>query len=291
MVGVRLAYQSFYRTAAARRFLVWLQLRSGNRLVAAELGEEREDQDTVQLVETAEAEARQSRRVKSLDAFRGLSITIMVFVNYGGGSYYFFNHSPWNGLTVADLVFPWFIWIMGVSLAISTQSQLRNSLPRQRLVLRVIKRSLILVCLGLIINSSQPSDLRTLRLPGVLQRFGLTYLVVGLTESLLLPRQYPEQAGPLLELSSSGWQWLVAGLCLALYSLITFLLPVPGCPTGYLGPGGLSDNRTHFNCTGGAAARVDRAVFGLKHIYPHPTSHSIYQVTHSDSGQLRIKCV
>ena len=168
MVGVRLAYQSFYRTAAARRFLVWLQLRSGNRLVAAELGEEREDQDTVQLVETAEAEARQSRRVKSLDAFRGLSITIMVFVNYGGGSYYFFNHSPWNGLTVADLVFPWFIWIMGVSLAISTQSQLRNSLPRQRLVLRVVKRSLILVCLGLIINSSQPSDLRTLRLPGVL---------------------------------------------------------------------------------------------------------------------------
>ena len=50
----------------------------------------------------------------SLDTFRGLAITVMIFVNYGGGSYYFFNHSIWNGLTVADLVFPWFMWIMGV---------------------------------------------------------------------------------------------------------------------------------------------------------------------------------
>lgn len=54
-----------------------------------------------------------SSRVMSLDTFRGLSITIMIFVNYGGGGYWFFNHSLWDGLTVADLVFPWFIWIMG----------------------------------------------------------------------------------------------------------------------------------------------------------------------------------
>ena len=60
----------------------------------------------------------------SLDTFRGLAITVMIFVNYGGGSYYFFNHSIWNGLTVADLVFPWFMWIMGVrqvTYSISTQ--------------------------------------------------------------------------------------------------------------------------------------------------------------------------
>lgn len=54
----------------------------------------------------------------------------MIFVNYGGGGYWYFAHSPWNGLTVADLVFPWFLWIMGVSLAISIRSQLRNSLAR-----------------------------------------------------------------------------------------------------------------------------------------------------------------
>jgi heparan-alpha-glucosaminide N-acetyltransferase len=60
-----------------------------------------------------------NERLRSLDVFRGLALTIMIFVNYGGGGYFFFNHSVWNGLTVADLVFPWFIWIMGVSMAIS----------------------------------------------------------------------------------------------------------------------------------------------------------------------------
>ena len=55
-----------------------------------------------------------TQRVLSLDTFRGISIFIMIFVNYGGGGYWFFQHSPWDGLTVADLVFPWFIWIMGI---------------------------------------------------------------------------------------------------------------------------------------------------------------------------------
>ncbi|KTG44826.1 hypothetical protein cypCar_00013323 [Cyprinus carpio] len=47
-----------------------------------------------------------SSRLKSLDTFRGFSLTVMVFVNYGGGGYWLFQHAPWNGLTVADLVMP-----------------------------------------------------------------------------------------------------------------------------------------------------------------------------------------
>lgn len=50
-----------------------------------------------------------SGRVKSLDVFRGLAIILMIFVNYGGGQYSFFKHSVWNGLTIADLVFPWLV--------------------------------------------------------------------------------------------------------------------------------------------------------------------------------------
>ena len=61
--------------------------------------------------------------------------------------------AKWNGITVADLVFPWFMWIMGVSMAISIQSQLRNSMTRKRMVFNIAKRSLILFSLGLIINS------------------------------------------------------------------------------------------------------------------------------------------
>lgn len=66
-----------------------------------------------------------SKRLRSLDTFRGLSVTVMVFVNYGGGSYWFFQHSTWNGLTVADLVFPWFIFMMGVSMALSFKARAR----------------------------------------------------------------------------------------------------------------------------------------------------------------------
>ena len=46
-------------------------------------------------------------RFASLDTFRGVTITLMIFVNFSGGGYWFFRHSKWNGLTVADLVFPW----------------------------------------------------------------------------------------------------------------------------------------------------------------------------------------
>lgn len=47
------------------------------------------------------------QRLRSLDTFRGIALTIMIFVNYGGGGYWYFAHATWNGLTVADLVFPW----------------------------------------------------------------------------------------------------------------------------------------------------------------------------------------
>ena len=63
---------------------------------------------------------------------------------------------------------------------------------------------------------------------GVLQRFGLTYLVVGVTESQLMPRQFPDVITPLLDVTSSIMQWILAFICLGLHTLITFSLPVPG---------------------------------------------------------------
>ena len=53
-------------------------------------------------------------RIKSVDTFRGICIVIMIFVNYGGGGYWFFNHAVWYGVTIADLVFPWFMFLMGI---------------------------------------------------------------------------------------------------------------------------------------------------------------------------------
>ena len=187
-------------------------------------------------------------RLRSLDTFRGLAIMIMIFVNDGRGGYWFMEHATWNGLYVADIVFPWFIWIMGVCVPMSVRSAIRKETPVRAVVWAVTVRSVKLFLLGFILNTLGGwITLARLRVPGVLQRFGLTYVVVGVAESLLLPRQFPEQspAPPLLDLTSSCWQWLAAVLSLGLYTAVTLLLPVPGCPTGYLGPGGLADGGAH----------------------------------------------
>ncbi len=80
------------------------------------------------------------------------SLVIMIFVNYGGGGYWFFAHSKWNGLTVADLVFPWFVWIMGVSLVFSFSG--RSQDPLWRKLYQIVRRTVILFGLGLLLNSN-----------------------------------------------------------------------------------------------------------------------------------------
>ena len=84
-------------------------------------------------------------RSQSIDAFRGLCVLLMIFVNYGGAGLQLFQHAPWHGLTVADLVFPWFIYLMGCSISY------QKSKPLSHAVLRMIRMFL----LGLfIINKS-----------------------------------------------------------------------------------------------------------------------------------------
>ena len=68
-------------------------------------------------------------RIRALDTFRGLSLAWMIFVNYGGGAYWFFEHVSWNGLTVADLLMPWFMFMGGVSLELSFASRFRRNVP------------------------------------------------------------------------------------------------------------------------------------------------------------------
>ncbi|TRY61485.1 hypothetical protein TCAL_02163 [Tigriopus californicus] len=236
---------------------------------------------SVSLIQPLEARRRKPR-LRSLDAFRGLAIVIMIFVNYGGGHYWFFHHSPWNGLTVADLVFPWFMWIMGVSISLSTRSMLRNSLPRQTILFRIFKRSLALFLIGIFLNSDGHNDFRTLRIPGVLQRFAIAYMIVAVLEAFLMPREDAQVTGwryHFKDLTSAYGQWIIMSCILAAHTAIVFLLPVPGCPTGYFGPGGLHDQAQYYNCTGGATGYIDRLIFGPEHMYRHPTAWKIYSTT------------
>jgi heparan-alpha-glucosaminide N-acetyltransferase len=94
-----------------------------------------------------------------------------------GGGYWFFDHSAWNGLTWADLVFPWFIFMMGTAIPIAFKSQLDKGATKKELFLKTVRRSIILFGLGLFLNNG--SHVPTWRIPGVLQRFGIAYFVVA----------------------------------------------------------------------------------------------------------------
>lgn len=81
-------------------------------------------------------------------------------------------------------------------------------------------------------------------------------------------------------------QWLIILTIVTAHTLITFLLPIPNCPKGYLGPGGYDTFKKYTNCTGGAAGYIDRYVFG-NHMYSE-TQNPVYGVIlrHDPEGML-----
>jgi len=220
-------------------------------------------------------------RLRSLDTFRGISIIVMIFVNYGGGKYYFFNHSKWNGLTVADLVFPWFIFIMGTSIFISTRNLRRKRITKRAITLKIVIRSIKLFALGLFINNGM--DLSNWRIPGVLQRFAISYFVVGIVNLWFSPEEDVidthynyDWRDSLRDLTWFPLQHLIMVLLLIGYLMVIFFAHDPQCPKGYFGAGGLSDQGSHSQCTGGINGYIDRKIFA-SHMYQHPTCTNLYE--------------
>ncbi|XP_062902824.1 heparan-alpha-glucosaminide N-acetyltransferase isoform X1 [Mobula hypostoma] len=258
------------------------------RLINSELGTPIRVGDSTDQNNLVPGRSAGSQRLRSLDTLRGLALVIMIFVNYGGGRYWFFKHESWNGLTVADLVFPWFVFIMGTSVALSLNSALQVNRSRWKLLTKVAWRTAALVLLGIfIINPNYckgPLSWDTLRIPGVLQRLGLSYGVVAVLE-LLCGKVYPESLAldnlwsPARDVLIYWPQWIFILLLECAWLCLTLLLPVPGCPQGYLGPGGIGDFGQFANCTGGAAGYIDRLVFGKNHIYQHPSCARLYKTT------------
>ena len=170
-------------------------------------------------------------RLRSLDTFRGIAIALMMFVNDGGGGYWFMEHSTWNGLYVADLVFPWFLWIMGVCIPMSVKSNIKRETPTRSVVWAITVRSVKLFLLGFILNSSGWITLSKLRVPGVLQRFGICYFVVSLVGFCFSRANPPklERGAWLTDLVHLWPQWLVMLVILAVHQAVVYLIPAPGC--------------------------------------------------------------
>jgi len=135
-----------------------------------------------------------STRLTSLDLFRGVTIAAMILVNDPGNdhAYWPLEHAEWNGWTPTDLIFPFFLFIVGVSLVFSSESRLRRGDSRNVLLLHAFRRAVIIFAIGLAMNYSlvllAPSVFSGLRIPGVLQRIGICYLAASILFLYTSPR-------------------------------------------------------------------------------------------------------
>jgi predicted acyltransferase len=163
-------------------------------------------------------------RMVSLDAFRGATIAAMILVNNPGRwskVYPALRHAQWNGWTVADCVFPFFLFIVGVAVVFSLAKRRESSDHDRKTILRILRRTGILFGLGLLLNGFPYYDLSDLRVPGVLQRIAICYLAASL---IVLKTRITTQA------------WILAGLLSSYWVMLEFI-PVPGVGAGILEPG------------------------------------------------------
>lgn len=162
-----------------------------------------------------------TERLTSLDIFRGMTIALMIVVNNPGSWKYVFaslRHAEWHGWTPTDLVFPFFLFIVGVSLSFSLTKRKSQGAGRFQLYFKIFRRSVILFGLGLLLRLIPHFDFSTLRIPGVLQRIAICYLLASLI---------------FLKTGTKARIFISAGGLIA-YWLILKLIPVPGYGAGVL---------------------------------------------------------
>jgi predicted acyltransferase len=186
-----------------------------------------------------------NERLVSLDAFRGLTIAGMLLVNNPGSwstIYDPLEHAAWHGWTPTDLIFPFFLFIVGVSMTISLNKMSERGISRNQLFLKTTKRAALIFLVGLALHSFPwiGYDFSHIRIPGVLQRIAIAYF--GASVIYLFVRTLQMRV-------------LAVAILLFGYWALQTLVPVPGGLTGVLQPG------LDFG------AYIDRAVFTEAHLW------------------------
>lgn len=207
-------------------------------------------------------------RLVSLDVFRGLIIAGMILVTDPGTYsrvYWPLLHKDWNGWTPTDMIFPSFLFIVGVAITLSFRSRTARGETRGKLTRHLLRRSAVLIFLGLILNGFPFFDLHRLRIPGVLQRIALCYLCGGL---LYLATGKSLSTAKRVYVIGGVTAGLIAG-----YWAILKLVPVPGFGAGRL------------DSLGNLGAYIDRAVFTTRHMWPYGTTPGV-GVTYDPEGLL-----
>jgi predicted acyltransferase len=161
---------------------------------------------------------RQNRqqRLVFLDVVRGLTVAFMILVNNNGSeelAYWPLKHADWNGWTPTDLVFPTFLFLVGIAIVFSTASRMARGEAKSALLVHTFRRAAILFALGILIHGFPHYPPATLRIYGVLQSIAVCYLVASI---LYL---WDRRVVTLVSISA---------ICLIGYWILMRWVPVPG---------------------------------------------------------------
>ncbi|HWS86080.1 MAG TPA: heparan-alpha-glucosaminide N-acetyltransferase domain-containing protein [Pyrinomonadaceae bacterium] len=195
------------------------------------------------------SKAPSAARLRSLDVFRGMTVAGMILVNNPGtwGAIYSpLKHAEWHGWTPTDFVFPFFLFIVGVSITLALSRRAETAGSKRDLYVKIVRRSAIIFGLGLFLTAfpfwdfgaNSFIDLSTLRLSGVLNRIAVCYLFAAL---IFLKTDWRRQA------------YIFGGLLVAYWAILAFM-SAPGFPAG------------DMTKEGSIASHVDRVVLG-KHMW------------------------
>lgn len=192
-----------------------------------------------------------STRFEALDILRGLFIIGMLLANNAGDwghIYKQFDHAEWHGFTLTDMVFPGFMTCIGLSMTLSLARRMKAG-GKGELALHALRRAAILVGIGLFLNLLPNFDLAHWRIPGVLQRTGICYAIAS---GLVLLHSHKNAQGSLILHARPLALWAVGFL--VAYTAFMKFVPLP---TG----------TDHWSPVDSWEAVIDRAVFGLNHIW------------------------
>ncbi|WP_448702104.1 acyltransferase family protein [Mucilaginibacter sp. AW1-3] len=189
-------------------------------------------------------------RLLSLDVFRGLTVFAMVLVNNPGDWGHIYaplEHAAWNGCTPTDLIFPFFLFIVGVSIVFAMETKKADPALQGKLMRNVWRRALTIMLIGWLLSAfpfynfaqHHAFDVRTMRIPGVLVRIGIVFGICG---SIYLKTTRKTQF------------WLFWILIISYYLIMT-LVPVPG-----FGPANLQPETN-------LGAWIDRTLIGEAHLW------------------------
>ena len=205
-------------------------------------------------------------RRPAIDLLRGLAVIGMILVAYAGDWDHRFTvltHTEWRGFAIADMIFPSFLFCVGIVLPFSLERRLRAASPAQ-VYTGILRRGAALFGLGLLLQLLPFFDFSTVRVMGILQRIGLCYVLAGFIVLALGTR------GPLTFTLPLGRAIAAAAIVALGYAALLLWWDAPEC------------GRACFDSVHALPAVIDRAVLGVHHMWPYGTTNGI--VTYEPEG-------